>query len=265
MRDLSIIIPSWKDPYLHKTIGSIIDNFSTDYEIIPVIDGYELAQPLPDHPRVKPVILEKNVGMRGAINAGVRHANGKYLMRSDEHVMFAKDFDKTILSTIQDNWIVDAKRYFLDPEKWEVMDLAPVTMERLIISKNHNKFSGLVWREADDDRPIKPKMAMQGSCWTMKHSWWDSVIGELQEDGYGKLYQDSTEMTMKTWRAGGELMSNQATWYAHKHRSFSRTHNYSNEMARQSWDYALATWRDYYEQELLPKWKQQYSILGTKT
>jgi glycosyltransferase involved in cell wall biosynthesis len=254
----SLIIPSWHDPYLNKTIQSALDNFTTDFEIIPVLDGYR--QEVIDHPRVKPIYLEKNGGMRNAINQGVKKAQGKYLMRSDEHVMFAKGFDATILSTIQDNWIVDAKRYFLDPVKWEVMDIEPIVMERLIISKRHNKFAALPWREADNDVPIKPKQALQGSCWAMPHAWWDSVIGELQEEGYGKLYQDSTEMTMKTWKAGGELMSNQETWYAHKHRSFSRTHSYSNELSRQSWDYALSTWGDYYNGELKNKWQQQYSI-----
>jgi glycosyltransferase involved in cell wall biosynthesis len=260
MCELSLIIPSWKDPNLHKTIRSILDNFVTDFEIIPVIDGYELQEPLPNDSRVKPLFLKENGGMRNAINQGVKVANGKYLMRSDEHVKFAYGFDHTILSTIEPNWIVDAKRYFLDVEKWEVMDLEPVVMERLIISKNHNKFSGLVWREADNDIPIKRKQAMQGSFWCMPHAWWDTVIGELQEEGYGKLYQDSTEMTMKTWKAGGELMSNQETWYAHKHRSFNRTHNYSNKEARKSWDYALEQWGDYYKNELLPKWRLQYSI-----
>jgi glycosyltransferase involved in cell wall biosynthesis len=256
MTDVSLIIPSWKDPYLGKTIQSALDNFTTDFEIIPVIDGYELEIELPSDPRVKPLILEQNGGMRNAINQGVKAAQGTYLMRSDEHVMFAPGFDATILETIQPNWIVDAKRYFLDPEKWEVMDLEPIVMERLVISKNHNKFSALPWREADNDIPIKPKQAMQGSCWVMPHDWWNSVIGELQEEGYGKLYQDSTEMTMKTWKAGGELMSNQNTWYAHKHRSFSRTHKYSNSLSRQSWDYALEQWGDYYEKTLKPKWNK---------
>ncbi len=214
MATTSIIIPSYKDPHLNQTIQSILDNFETDFEVIPVLDGYR--QEVIDDPRVKPIYLEKNGGMRNAINQGVKKAQGEYLIRSDEHVMFAKGFDRVILETIQPNWIVDAKRYFLDVEKWEVMDLEPVVMERLVISKNHDKFSALVWREMDNDIQIKPKQAMQGSCWVMPHAWWDSVIGELQTEGYGPLYQDSTEMTMKTWKAGGELMSNQGTWYAHK-------------------------------------------------
>ena len=256
MITLSIIIPSWKDPLLHKTIQSILDNFLTDYEIIPVLDGYDTE--IIDHPRVKPLRLKENGGMRNAINQGVKVANGKYLMRADEHIKFAYGFDHTILSTIRDNWIVDAKRYFLDPEKWEVMDIPPIVMERLIIAKNHKKFASIPWREGDNDEPIKPKQAMQGSCWTMPHDWWDKVIGELQSEGYGTHYQDSTEMTMKTWKAGGELMSNQTTWYAHKHRTFPRTHGYPNKLARKSWDYALEQWGDYYRNELIPKWTEQY-------
>jgi hypothetical protein len=181
-------------------------------------------------------------------------------MRGDGHIMFGENFDRIITDHMEDNWIVDAKRYFLDPEQWKVMDIDPIVMERLIISERHNKFSALPWRGKDNDVPIKPKQAFQGSFWCMNHDWWDSVIGELQEEGYGKLYQDSTEMSMKTWKAGGEVMSNQMTWYAHKHRSFNRSHNYPNSLSRQSWDYALETWGDYYKNELLNKWKVQFSI-----
>jgi hypothetical protein len=173
--------------------------------------------------------------------------------------MFAKGFDTTILATIRDNWIVDAQRRFLDPVKWEVMDIQPIEMERLIVSERHNKFAAIAWREKDNDVLLKPKMAMQGSVWVMKRTWWDSVIGELQVEGYGTLYQDSTEMTMKTWQAGGELMLNKGTWYAHKHRDFNRTHDYPNKLSRASWDYALATWGDYYTNGVVPKWTQPSS------
>jgi glycosyltransferase involved in cell wall biosynthesis len=254
---ISVIIPSWKDPYLNRTIQSILNSFETEFEVIPVLDGYRQA--VLEDLRVKPVYLEENGGMRNAINQGIKHAQGEYLMRADEHIMFAKGFDRVILETIQPNWIVDTTRYFLDPEKWAVLDIDPVNMERLIISERHNKFSSVVWREKDDEVLVKPKQAMQGSFWCMPHAWWDSVIGELQTEGYGTHYQDSTEMTMKTWKAGGQLMLNQGTWYAHKHRSFNRTHSYSNKEARKSWDYSLSQWKDYYDNELLPKWTQQYS------
>lgn len=257
MKDLSIIIPAYKDPYLTKTVEGILENFETDYEIIPVLDGADPVEPLPDHPDVKPIRLPENVGMREAINTGVRAAQGKYLMRTDAHCMFATGFDATILDTIKDNWIVDAKRYFLDPIQWKVMDKEPVLFEKLIIDNRYPKFAALPWKEKDEelkDVLLAPKMALQGSVWVMSHSWWDSVIGQLDSTGYGTLYQDTTEMLMKTWQAGGQLMLNKETWYAHKHRDFNRSHDYPAEKSHASWEYALETWRDYYTTTLKPRW-----------
>ncbi len=125
MTRLSAIIPSHNDIYLHKTIDSILDNAVGDIEIIPVIDGYEPKE-FRDDPRIKVVRHSQNRGMRDAINTGVAAATGDYLMRTDEHCVFGERFDEIILDTIQDNWIVVPRRYFLDPVKWEVMDKSPV-------------------------------------------------------------------------------------------------------------------------------------------
>ncbi len=256
---ISCIIPVYKDKYVNPTMQSILNNFTTDFEIIPVLDGYDV--PLIEHPRIKPIRLKDRVGMRGAINAGVRAAEGTYLMRSDAHCMFAKGFDFYMTVHMQPNWIMDATRHFLDPVKWQVIDtLEPIGMERLIISERHNKFAASPWRERDDVRSLKPKMAMQGSVWVMPHSWWDQTIKELQVEGYGTLYQDSTEMVMKTWKAGGELMLNTLTWYAHKHREFNRTHDYPNKLSRSSWDYALNTWGEYFRTVVEPRWTQPVYI-----
>jgi len=54
--DVSVVIPSWKDKFLYPTIEGILENFESNFEIIPVIDGYALEKPLPKDPRVKPVI-----------------------------------------------------------------------------------------------------------------------------------------------------------------------------------------------------------------
>lgn len=266
--DLSVVIPSWKDPFLHKTIQSILDNFTTNFEIIPVIDGYQLETPLVNDDRVRPVFLEKNGGMRNAINVGVANARGEYIMRTDEHCMMGPKMDEIVLSDMRDNWIMQPERYFLDPEDWKVMDLPPVQFERLIISSNHNKFSALPWKERDEklkDVPVAPTMGMQGSLWFMKRDWWKRVIGSLQEQGYGKLYQDSTEMVMKTWQAGGELMLTKKTWFAHKHRNFKRTHHYSNQKARDSWDYARETWEEYYHNVVQPRWQTRQSSTSDMT
>jgi len=234
-----------------------------ELEIICVCDGYYWQNPV-DDPRVKVLHLGKNRGMRGAINAGVAIAKGEYLMRTDEHCSFAKGFDKTILDTIEDNWIVTPTRYELDPIKWKRMNIPPVNFTKLIIQNVKDgvqKFTAVPWKERDEemkDVMIAETMGMQGSCWFMKKSWWNKVIGELQTEGYGQLIQDSTEMIFKTWKAGGKMMLNKKTWQAHRHRKFGRLHNNGTKENPANCDdgymYAIKIWGEYYENEIRPKW-----------
>ena len=80
---LSIIIPSYKDPLLHKTIDSLLSNAEGEIEIIPVLDGYYPETPIRNDKRIKILHLGKNRGMRGAINAGVLISRGEFIMRTD--------------------------------------------------------------------------------------------------------------------------------------------------------------------------------------
>lgn len=256
---LSVIIPSYKDPLLEKTINSLLSNAEGDIEIIAVLDGYWTGRVIQD-PRVKYVHLGANRGMRGAINAGITVSKGEYIMRLDEHCAFAKGYDKVLTADCPENGLITAVRYFLDPVKWEVMDLEPVYHEKLVI-QGGKKFAGQRWRSRDKemkDELITETMAMQGSMWVMPRKWWDKVIGELQTEGYGPHYQDSTEVIFKTWKAGGKLMLTKNTWYAHKHRKFSRTHQEGtkeNPANREvGWKYALDVWGDYYK-EIKKIWK----------
>lgn len=251
---LSVVIPSYKDPLLNKTVESLLENSELpedQLEIICVMDGYWQA-PV-DDPRVKVIHLGKNRGMRGAINAGVALATGTFLMRTDEHCMFGPGYDRILTENIEENWIVTPRRFFLDVTDWSVMDIPPVDFMRLkIVGQGEGrKFSG-VERKGDDAKPIQESEAMQGSCWIMRRAHWDKVIGALETEGYGPHYQDSHEMVFKTWQAGGKLMVNKNTWYAHKHRDFPRTHNNgtkenpSNNEA--CWAYSLLVWEDYYNE-----------------
>jgi len=253
---LSVVIPSHNDIYLHKTIDSLLENSAGDIEIIPVIDGYKPKTLLRDDPRIKPVYHTENKGMREAINTGVQASTGEYIMRTDEHCVFGERFDIIILDTIQPDWIVVPMRYFLDPVKWEVMDMSPVEYEKLKIVNygRGRKFSGVRWNKTSD-YDIDETMSMQGSCWIMPKKWWESVIVKLDTEIYGTLYQDSHEMIFKTWKAGGKMVINKLTWYAHKHRDFPRTHSYGGDLADKSFKAALDIWEDYYTNEIVPKWK----------
>lgn len=254
---LSVIIPSYKDPLLHKTIDSLLEGSEGEIEIIAVLDGYWPITPVKEDPRIRILHLGKNQGMRGAINAGVSIARGEFIMRTDEHCMFAKGFDKAMTDVCQPNWIMTSVRYFLDPVKWEVMkDIKPFIYEKLRIRDNM-KFEGQRWPSRDKERKdimVDETMAMQGSCWVMSRKWWDETIGELQTEGYGPMYQDSHEMVFKTWKAGGKLMLSKNTWFAHKHYTFPRAHHYGSQDQDPSIKYCLDTWRDYYEKVVVPKW-----------
>jgi glycosyltransferase involved in cell wall biosynthesis len=252
---ISVIIPSYKDPLLRKTIESIISNFTGEYEIIVVLDGYWPEEVLEDS-HLKYIHLGKNRGMRSAINTGVEAAQGEFLMRTDEHCIFSKSFDQIMTKDLEPNWIMTATRYFLDPVKWEVMDIPPFIYEKLKI--RDGKFEGQRWPTRDKKRKdimIDETMSMQGSCWVMPHKWWKDVIGELDTENYGQMYQDSHEMIFKTWQAGGKMMLNKNTWFAHKHYSFPRTHRYGSQSQDPKIDYCLNTYKDYYEKEICPRFR----------
>lgn len=257
-----MIIPSYKDPLLQKTVEDLLKKAEGEIEIIVVFDGYwpkpQLIFSDANNQKVIQLHLGKNRGMRGAINAGVRVARGEFIMRTDEHCIFDQGYDVKLTQTFEDNWIVYPKRFYLDPVRWKVMDKKPNVYNKLIIDPTRNKFAGVNWESREierADKMIDESMAMQGSCWIMKRSWWDKVIGELQTEGYGPLYGDSPEMVFKTWKAGGKLMVNKNTWHAHKHRDFPRTHNYGTKEAQPGWDYSVNLWGDYYRSVIKPRWK----------
>ena len=266
MIKLSIVIPGYKDPYSQKTIADLIKNsdLGDQLEIIHVWDGfYPSFEIIQDH-HVRYVHLGKNRGMRGAINAGIAVARGEFFMRLDEHCSFAKGYDKALTDACKENEVMTAKRFFLDPVKWGVMDDPPVEHEKLVIqhvSDTVRKFAGKRWPSRDEEQkdvPVSETLAMQGSMWIANREFFLKTVGDLQTEGYGPLIQDSVEVCMKYWQAGGKLMLNKNTWFAHKHRSFPRTHNNGTPETPancdQGYAYALEQWEDYYNKVIRPKW-----------
>lgn len=265
---LSVVIPGYKDPYHEKTVRDLLDNsmLGESLEIVSVFDGFWPTWEMVEDKRRRIVHLGKNRGMRGAINAGVAVAQGEFFMRLDEHCCFGKGYDKILTDTCKENEVMTARRYFLNPEKWEVMgDKEPVEHEKLVIqnvSDGIRKFSGVRWRDRDEaqkDVMISETLAMQGSMWIANREFFLKTVGELQTEGYGPLIQDSVEVCMQYWQAGGRLMLNKNTWFAHKHRSFSRTHQNGTKenpaKCDDGYTHALKLWEPYYNDFIKPKWK----------
>lgn len=262
---LSVVIPGYFDSFHEKTVRDLLDNseLGDKLEIVSVFDGFWPTWELVSDPRRRIVHLGKNRGMRGAINAGVAVARGEFFMRLDEHCCFGKGYDRILTEACKENEVMTATRYFLNPEKWEVMDLSPVYHERLDIvnvSEGVRKFHGKPWKERDEkmkDVPISETEAQQGSMWIAHREFFLKTVGELQTEGYGPGYQDSVEVSMKYWKVGGRLMLNKNTWFAHKHRSFSRTHNGGSPenpwKPEACWIYSLQQWESFYKDVILPR------------
>src|SRR3972149_4953125 len=122
---LSVVIPSYRDPLLVRTIDSLLagSELGSDVEIVAVLDGYwPIGWELRGDPRVRYLHLGANRGMRGAINAGVAIAQGEFIGRMDEHCMVAKGMDKELTGTCKKNEVMTPRRYFLNPIEWKIME-----------------------------------------------------------------------------------------------------------------------------------------------
>lgn len=87
MKKVSVIVPVYKvEQYIAKTIRSVLDQTYTGFELIIVDDespdrSIEICQQLND-PRIK-IVRQKNRGLAGARNTGIRHAQGDYIALLD--------------------------------------------------------------------------------------------------------------------------------------------------------------------------------------
>jgi GT2 family glycosyltransferase len=260
---LSVITMAYREPYLNQTLNSLLENseLGDQLEIIVTLDSYWPTEPILQDPRVRYIHFGANRGPKGCFNTAYKIARGEYVMRLDCHCKFGKGYDRILTEDCGDKDFITARRYFLDPVKWEVMDIPCVDYEKLVI-QDGKKFSGNRWDSRASERRnimVDETMAMQGSMWVVSRKWFDQVCnGQLQEEGYGPAYQDSTEVSMKSWKNGGRLMVTKNTWFAHKHRDFPRNHNEGTQEnpwnREESWAFALKEWGEYYQNVIKPKW-----------
>ena len=255
MSKVSIVIPSRNEQFLVKTVEDILENSTGDIEVIAVLDGYSEPVDLPKDERVKKIIHKISKGMRKAINAGAKVANGKYLMKTDGHCLFAKGFDEILQADCEENWVVIPRRYSLDAENWKVHKGRPVRDYHYLCYpsafKDHDMgMHGVEWPERTADRndpkyDIDENMSFQGSCWFMHKSWFDKHIERLDENPiYAGWAQEPTEIGLKTWLGGGKVMVNKKTYYAHLHKgnAYGRGYNMDRSGVIAGHNYAADYW-----------------------
>ena len=215
---ISIIIPARNEKYLNRTIKDIQAKTTSDIEIIVVLDGTD-AERLDG---VKYVYHQQPIGMKYAINSGVKIASGEYLMKIDAHCIVSPGFDSHLLKDHQPNWIQIPRRYKLKEETWEPDFNEFIDYEYWIWPKKFKPISlhGFRWADrarARADKIIDDTLTFQGSFWFMTRQWWEKCDFMLDE-GYNELHaQEAVYLGNTTWTAEGRVVVNKNAWYCHLH------------------------------------------------
>lgn len=255
---VSIIIPARNEIFLQKTIDSIIENASGEYEIIVGLDGYWPVPPLRDHKYLTIYHVSESIGMRPMINSLVQIAKGKFIMKVDAHCIFGKGFNEILSSTCENNWIVVPRQYSLDDVTWSIDKTKPIVdywylsppsflPEEELGSRNRGlhakRWFEFKKRDNRNDLKIDDLMSFQGSCWFMHRDHFKN-IEVMDQNSYGNFAYEAVELGMKTWLSGGRVVVNKNTWYAHLHKGKKHGRGYflGKNSVRESAEYSIKTW-----------------------
>lgn len=238
---LSIIIPSRSEKYLNRTILDIQAKATTDIEIIVILEENDEER----LKGVKYIYNPKALGMKYAINQGVKIATGEYLMKIDGHCIVSPGFDAQLIKDHQPNWIQIPRRYKLNEASWEPDFNELIDYEYWVWPRNYKPVSlhGFRWRDRAKERAdkrIDDTLTFQGSFWFMTRAWWDKNDFMLDE-GYNELHaQEAAYIGTTTWMAGGRVVVNKNAWYCH----VRAIHNYSinHQKREQCYIYSYKHW-----------------------
>ena len=245
----SIIIPSRNEIYTKKTVDDLLLKCDGEIEIIVVLDGWWM--PITEYSsdsRVRYLHFTNPRGMRNAINAGVRIAKGEYILKTDAHCQFGRNFDTILQADCGEKWVVVPRRYALNVEKWERFDNPKYPVDYMYLS---NEYHGVVWEEKNKDEDLKIKviddlMSSQGSCWFMRKDYFNE-LEIMDESLYGTFASEFQEIGLKCWLSGGRVIVNKKTWYAHWHKTESRGYTLEKSEGQKAVDHVIRWMKGEYE------------------
>lgn len=226
---VSIIIPNRNSPFVTKTIEDLLVKAAGDVEVIVNVDE-NWPEVLIDDKRVVYIHPGAPRGMRAGINAGLSLAKGEYVMKTDDHCMFAPGYDEALKKDCADNWLVIPRRYSLDAENWTIDTTRPIRDYHYLCFPQREKehdwgMHGVEWPERGRERTdpkydIDDTMSFQGSCWFANKKYFMEHVGFMDDriDTYSTFAQEPQEIGLKYWLGGGENKVNKKTWYAHLHK-----------------------------------------------
>lgn len=241
---VSAIIPSRSAQWLAKTVKDLLDKAEGEIEVIVVYDGrWPESDELPeDDPRLIQIHhgeLHNHYGMRASINTGIAISKGDYIFVIDEQCAVDQGYDVKLVTDCEDDWVVIPRRKRLDAETWTLIEDGRQDIDYMKIDypyqRPYDKTCGLhgaEWKRPERaDILIDDTPTMQGSCYFMKRSWWDTILPNgLDDENYGTFTQEAQEISMATWLSGGRVVVNKKTWYAHWHKgSKGKGYGFSRE------------------------------------
>lgn len=98
---LSIIIPYYNaEPYMTELMNRLIPQITDETEVIVIDDGSETPY---KNDSVK-VVRQKNKGLAGARNTGLKHAKGKFIAFVDADDLVSEHFVDYVLSRTDEEW-----------------------------------------------------------------------------------------------------------------------------------------------------------------
>lgn len=225
----TIVLPCRNELYLNQTIDGIFAAASGEIEVIIYLDAC-WNQPLPaDRPNLTIVHSSARRGMRAAINTAAEIGKGKYLLKCDAHCEFDYGFDEVLQQEIDDDWVVNPRRYSLDAETWTrkpERERPAVDYEWLSYPYDENgQEVGLHaqyrWKERDRARAayeVDENLTWQGSCWIMPMRYFRELIYPMSSEGYGNFIGEPQQIGLSVWLSGGKNMLNKRCSYSHLHK-----------------------------------------------
>lgn len=260
MTKVSILIPSINETYecqpgmtvLRRTIQDIYEKATGDFEVIVGIDGPPYED-LPDRPNLKVIKRPERIGLKLNMNDMAKMATGKYLYKSDAHVMFDESFDEKLLADMEDNWIVTPRFYVLDAENWKWQDdrfYDYFFLHYPFENPDYLKFkAGGHWAEKTKEKlhiPLDETPQFHGSGWLISKDYYLNNLGGFSTFHPFSHAQEPPELGLKTWLGpwDGKVMVNKKTWYAHMHKGHQRPVGWtiSPEQTRETYDYSARYW-----------------------
>jgi hypothetical protein len=267
---LTIVVPSRTERFLHQTLLDVLAKARGDIAVYAVLDGYDIpADEIIADSRLTYIRLPAvaYTQKRQAINQVAALATGQYLMSLDAHCMLAEGFDVTLAQDHVAGSVLIPRRHRLDAENWCIQaqsdDRPPIDYERTMwpLKFNPPGLHGFRWDArtwARQHIAIDETMHFQGSCWFMDLAWFRR-LGFMRVEGYSGWGQEAEEIGLETWRAGGQVLTDKNTWYAHLHKGprYGRMYWMSVQSIRHCNAYSFNLWvheRRTFFQAWVQKW-----------